>query len=143
MHMHRLNRGSTTYTAHRLGLDPDTAQGAFDRLTDRDREFAFDGGTIALHGRGFVRRPEGAVYFPYRAVPGVLTVGHHSAPVEVELVPWSHTDTELAIRQTGRRRSARAAERLIAAAREALEQLAVELEHAALAPAGSREAAAA
>jgi hypothetical protein len=95
-----MNEDQASYIPRTLDLPPDEATRAFDRVA---RTSGLTDGRLTLERPGSPVPPNGAYYWPLRTMTGRLHLGFgRSVPVEVALLPWSNTRTELSIRPTGR-----------------------------------------
>src|SRR5687767_10022434 len=128
-----MSTAGSTYVFRLVEEEPATAARALDHLHDRDGDatvIPFDGGRLELRSDDVQRAPALA-YLPWRRHEGVLHLGRlRTVPVDVELLPWSNSRTELAMRPRGGRRASvgvagdryfRAAGRALEAVRERLE----------------------
>ena len=99
------------YISRLVELPPDLAKVGFDAVasecageSSRAWEVVVPGGLLELDGPGVVPLLPGA-YAPYRKVGGVLRRGWSglgtSVPVELELLPWSASRTELGLTARG------------------------------------------
>lgn len=99
------------YISRLVELPPDLAKVAFDAVasecageSSRAWEVVVPGGLLELDGPGVVPLLPGG-YAPYRKVGGVLRRGWSGLgaglPVELELLPWSASKTELGLTAMG------------------------------------------
>jgi hypothetical protein len=99
------------YISRVVDLPPDLAKAAFDAVasecageSSRAWEVVVPGGLLELDGPGVVPLLAGG-YAAYRKVGGVLRRGWSglgaSVPVELELLPWSASKTELGLTPMG------------------------------------------
>jgi hypothetical protein len=93
------------YVSRIVTVAPDEVEAAFDAMRRGGDSYVINvpGGRLELKGDGALRRPEGARYYPLRQVKGVLHLGRLQAiDVDVELLPWSKDQSEIAVRPAGR-----------------------------------------
>ena len=121
----------TSYVSRVLPLPGDVARQVFDacrvdrqyRSADHDRWAVPAGTRFLLEVRGPGHVPDG---FALRSCPGKLHLGLvGSCAVELELNPWSRTQSEVALRLVGRRRPS---SRYLDGAAAVVDALAAELE---------------
>jgi hypothetical protein len=111
---------TTWYVSRRLELPLTLATDAFDRIV-RDRP---DGSTVAAFPDAFIATPAVSLPGSGRRLHGRLRTTRlgPAVPVEVELTPWSHTESERGLRPR-RRPAAWSADRYWQVAAVTLERL--------------------
>jgi hypothetical protein len=95
-----MNETNASYIFQTVDLPPAEAARAFDRVA---RAAGLADGRLALERPGSPVPPDGVHYWPLRTMTGRLRIGWgRSVPVELALLPWSDTRTEVSIRPTSR-----------------------------------------
>jgi hypothetical protein len=95
-----MSETQASYIYRTIDLPPAEASRAFDRVA---RAVGLADGRLALERSGSPVPPEGVRYWPLRTMTGRLKIGvGRSVPVELALLPWSETRSEVSIRPTTR-----------------------------------------